>query len=177
MANSRSLVPLHTSHSWLRSSSEQSTGGKQSTRWGGAVLVQDCTGSTQVADTGAGVLSSLPNNENIYRLWQPFSKYISSINESDKQKAIRRHREGAGETAQHLRALAALSQDWSSVPGTHIRRLTTMCNSSVTGSIFGCPQASGQMWGDTHTHACAHTHTHTHTQTIKTVIIWKCLKW
>jgi hypothetical protein len=36
----------------------------------------------------------------------------------------------AGEMAQHLRALTALAEDVGLIPGTHIRELTTACNSS-----------------------------------------------
>ena len=43
----------------------------------------------------------------------------------------RKSEEGAGERAQQLRALAALAKDRSWVSSTHIRQLTTSCNSNL----------------------------------------------
>lgn len=41
---------------------------------------------------------------------------------------------GAGQAAQRLLASTVLTKDSSSGPGTHIRQLTSMCNSSCRGS-------------------------------------------
>jgi hypothetical protein len=66
----------------------------------------------------------------------------------------------AGEMAQQLRTLApaTLAEDPSSFPSTHIRRLTTICN-SAPGSLM---PSSGLLWH------C--THVHRNTQTYKTKI-------
>lgn len=47
---------------------------------------------------------------------------------------------GVGEMTQSLRILAAVPECWSSVPSTHIRRLTTACNSKVSGALLWLQQ-------------------------------------
>lgn len=64
--------------------------------------------------------------------------------------------QGAGETAQLLRALAALLEDPSSVPSTHVGQLPVICNSNSGDSI----PMSG-LCGHLHMHIQAHRHTHT----------------
>lgn len=61
---------------------------------------------------------------------------------------------GAGEILQWLRELAALGEDLSVIPTTHIERLTTTSNSSFWGfNTFWHPQAPS--------HICIPHHIHT----------------
>jgi hypothetical protein len=57
----------------------------------------------------------------------------------------------AGEMAQWLRAYTVLPEDLRSIPSTHIRWLTTICNSSSRGS-------SDQASADMHPHTPIHTY-------------------
>lgn len=60
-----------------------------------------------------------------------------------------------------VRGLAALSEDPSLVPSTHVRPLTNTHNSGYSGSsaLFWAPQARALMLA--HTHAESHTHIYT----------------
>lgn len=64
----------------------------------------------------------------------------------------------AGETAPRLRMLAALSEDLNTVPRTHIRHLTTTCNSCSIGSkaLFWPPHSTAFE----STLSLPHTYTH-----------------
>lgn len=62
---------------------------------------------------------------------------------------------------QQLRALVALSEDWSSVPGTHVGQLSTACNSTGLTSTCVCVR----MHAHAHTHARTRTHTRSHART------------
>jgi len=68
--------------------------------------------------------------------------------------------------AQQLRVHPALAEDLSSVPNTHVRWLTTTCNSSSrdpTHMASECPVSPPP----THTHTCLLTHKLTHKHTNK----------
>jgi hypothetical protein len=62
-----------------------------------------------------------------------------------------KNKEGAGEIAQLLRALAALAEDLSSFSSTLFCRLRTTCNSSSKGSstLFWPPWLSALMYAYT----------------------------
>jgi hypothetical protein len=61
---------------------------------------------------------------------------------------------GAAKTAQWLRALAALPKDLNPGPSTHIRQITTACNSSskVSDTIFSHPQVPSHIYSHRHTY-------------------------
>lgn len=62
----------------------------------------------------------------------------------------------AEEATHRITPLAALPENQSSVPNTHIRQLTVACSSSCTGlnALFWPLQASA--------HTCAYVHGHAH---------------
>ena len=72
-------------------------------------------------------------------------------------------REGAREIAWRIGTLVALPEDLCAVSSTHMRLLTTICNSSPRG--FKASGLLGQLYPRAHTHMETHTHTHTHRQT------------
>ena len=68
-----------------------------------------------------------------------------------------------------LTVLAALLENPSSIPSTHVRQLTITCHSSSRASnAFGLHR-------HLHSHVCVlmhtHTHTHTHTHLIKVKLL------
>lgn len=69
-----------------------------------------------------------------------------------RQRTSKGNGEGAGETAQWLRVLVALSEDWSLVPSAQVRQLTTAHNSSPRGTPCPLLASAGTCVYTTHIH-------------------------
>lgn len=69
---------------------------------------------------------------------------------------------GAGEMGVRLEHLLLLRKTRVGFPSTHVRRLTTSCDSCSWGSIhIHLRHPFIHLYTHTHTHRCTHTHTHT----------------
>jgi hypothetical protein len=93
------------------------------------------------------------------KIFLPFCvKYVREVGFSVLMALISKYR--SQRDARQLRGFAALPETPSSVPGTHIRELTTAWTPDLMEPSGLCEHL---YTSHTHTHTHAHTHTHTHT--------------